>query len=125
MIRFMVIGLGAMLGANARYWVGIWAASQWGTAFPFGTLLVNLTGSLALGFFFGLTEQRLALPPEYRLFIAVGFLGGYTTFSSYSVESISLLQSGSFQMALLNILGNNLLGLLCAFAGLVLGRMIA
>lgn len=124
MNRFLVIGLGAALGANARYLIGLWAAGQWGAGFPYGTLLVNLTGSLVLGFFVGLTETRLALPPEYRLFVAVGLLGGYTTFSSYAVESISLLQSGNGWLALLDVLGNNLLGGVAALVGLFLGRSL-
>lgn len=124
MSRLLVIALGAALGANARYLVGLWAASRFGAAFPYGTLIVNIAGSLLLGFVVALATERLALSPQTRLLIVVGFLGSFTTFSSYAVESLALLRGGGFWSAALNILGNNLLALAAALAGSYFGRII-
>ncbi len=124
MERYLYIAAGAALGANARYLVGTWAGARWGAFFPYGTLMVNVTGSLLLGFLVALATDRVMLSPEVRLFLAVGFMGSYTTFSSYTVESLALLQAGALWPALLNILGNNVLGLGCAVLGFALARML-
>ncbi|GIV78631.1 fluoride efflux transporter CrcB [Litorilinea aerophila] len=124
MNRFIWIGLGAILGANARYLVGVWAGSRFGADFPYGTLLVNITGSLLLGFLVTLSAGRLQLSPELRLFLAVGFFGSYTTFSSFAVESIFLFQDGGLGRGIFNILGNNLIGLMGALLGVYLARAL-
>ena len=124
MERYLFIAAGAALGANARYLVGVWAGERWGAHFPFGTLAVNVTGSLLLGFIVALAADRIVISPELRLFLAVGFMGSYTTFSSYTVESLTLLQAGAAWPAILNILGNNFLGLGCAVLGFALARAL-
>jgi CrcB protein len=121
--QYLVIALGAAVGANARYLVGVWAGNRFGAAFPYGTLIVNVTGSLMLGFVLALASARLDIPAPVRLFLAVGFLGSYTTFSSYTVESLNLLLAGSFWAGMINMVGNNLIGLVCAMAGLYLARL--
>jgi CrcB protein len=122
--RYLYIAAGAALGANARYLVGTWAGNRWGAFFPFGTLIVNVTGSLLLGFLVGLATDRVMMSPEMRLFLAVGFMGSYTTFSSYTVESLALLQAGAIWPALLNIVGNNALGLGCAVLGFAFAQVV-
>jgi fluoride exporter len=124
MDKYLIIGLGAFLGANARYVLGTWAAQKWGAAFPYGTLIINVSGSLLLGVFLAATTGRLAIDPRWRLFLAIGFLGAYTTFSTYTYESLQLLLSGNWQRGLLNIAGSNLLGLLGAVAGIWLGQRL-
>ncbi|MBP7961746.1 MAG: fluoride efflux transporter CrcB [Caldilineaceae bacterium] len=124
MNRFLVIALGAALGANARYFVGQWAGERFGSAYPYGTFLVNVTGSLVLGFLLTLGMGKINLSPELRLFLAVGFLGSYTTFSSYAVESFALFQGGSPWGALINVAGNNLVGLICALLGVYLAKVV-
>jgi len=125
MNRILLISLGAALGANARYWISVWAARHLGVAFPYDTFFVNVTGSLALGFLIGLTSERIPITPEVRLLLAVGFLGAYTTFSSFAVESLTLAQNSGNWHALLNIFANNLVGLGCALAGMYLARLVA
>ena len=125
MNRILLISLGAALGANARYWIGVWAARHLGVAFPYGTFFVNVTGSLALGFLVSLTSERIPITPELRLLLAVGFLGAYTTFSSFAVEILVLAQNIGNWHAIVNIFANNLLGLGCALAGMWLARLIA
>jgi len=122
--RFLYIALGAAAGANARYLVGLWAADRFGAAFPAGTLVVNVTGSLMLGVLYALAGSRLDISPELRLLAAVGFLGSYTTFSSYTVESLALLQEGGLWAAAANVAGNNLLGLGAAVLGYSIGRAL-
>ncbi len=121
MNRYVLIAVGAALGANARYLVGVWASGRFGADFPYGTILVNISGSFVLGFLLSLSTGRLQLSPEARLLLAVGFLGAFTTFSSYAVESLNLWRDAGAWRSLLNVLGNNVVGLLAA----VLGRSLA
>lgn len=124
MQRYLLIAAGAALGANLRYLVGLWALNRLGTAFPYGTLIVNISGSLILGVLVALLSDRIPGNAEMRLFFAIGFLGSYTTFSSFSVESLLLFENGGWTRGLLNFAGNNLLGLLAAWVGLSIGRLI-
>jgi len=118
------IGAGAFLGANLRFILQTWTANRWGSDFPYGTLIINISGSLILGFFVTLVTQRLTVSPEWRAFVAVGLLGGFTTFSSFSVETLSLLQMGRWSWAAFYLAGNVLLGLLGAYLGIILARVI-
>jgi len=122
--KYLIIGLGGFLGANVRYLVGGWAAEKWGGSFPFGTLLINVTGSFILGAFMAFITDRLALDPRWRLFFAVGFLGAYTTFSTYNFETIQLVLAGSWWPAALNLLASNALGLGAVLLGVVLVRSL-
>ncbi len=118
------LSLGAVLGANARYWLGQWAANRFGTDFPYGTLIINVTGSLVLGLFLTVATQRALIDPRYRLLIAVGFCGSYTTFSTYAWESINLMLSGSWAAGLVNLLGSTVLGLVAVGLGIWIGRAL-
>ena len=124
MNRFVLIAVGAILGANARYLVGLWAGARFGAGFPVGTLIVNVTGSCALGFLLAAATGRLNISPELRLFLGVGFLGAYTTFSSYAVESLTLIENSSLWKALINIFANNFVGLASALLGIYLARLV-
>jgi fluoride exporter len=124
MLQYLWIGLGGFIGANTRYLLQQWAANHWGAHFPYGTLVINVSGSFVIGLFLTLATGRLALPPETRLFVAVGFLGGYTTFSSFSYETLQLLEQGQWGSAALYFLGNIGLGMLGVFLGVVLARLI-
>jgi len=122
--RYAYIALGAVLGASARYWVGGWAAERLGADFPYGTLIVNLSGSFLLGLFLALSTGRLLVDPRLRLTVAVGFFGSYTTFSSYTNESINLILAGQSWQGTLNLLGSALLGALAALLGVWAGRIL-
>lgn len=124
MEKFLLISAGAILGANTRYWLGTWISQKWGASFPWGTLLINLTGSFLLGLFMTLATERFLIDPRWRLLVAVGFLGAYTTFSTFTYESISLLLKGQILPGLLNILSSTLLGLLAVGLGILLGRSL-
>jgi CrcB protein len=117
----LLIGAGGFLGANVRFLVSGWVAQQLGARLPYGTLLVNFTGSLLLAVFIGWAANHIALDSRLRLLVATGFFGGYTTFSSYALESISLLQDGDWMGGLSYVLGTNLICLLGAMIGLAIG----
>ncbi|UBF29036.1 fluoride efflux transporter CrcB [Kovacikia minuta CCNUW1] len=117
----IAVSLGAISGALSRYYLTQWFAQWLGTGFPFGTFFINITGSLVMGFFVTLTLQRAISSPDLRLFVAVGFLGAYTTFSSYSLDTANLLQTGNRGLALFYWLGSPVLGLI----GLELGSFLA
>jgi fluoride exporter len=118
------VALGGGLGACARYLLGGWVVARLGGAFPFHTLLINVTGSLAIGILLVLLTERLVVDPAWRLLLVVGFLGGYTTFSSYTFEALSLLEEGDWLAAMTYVVGSNGLGLVAAYAGMVLARVI-
>ena len=94
MQTILLISLGAILGANVRYFVAQYAARLFASTFPFATLIINFTASLILGFFLVWTSERVLADPRWRLLIAVGFCGSYSTYSSYAFESFALLESG-------------------------------
>jgi len=112
------------LGANARYWLGLWLADRLGTVFPYGTLVANALGSFALAFLLTLVTGRVSAPPGARPFLAIGFLGGFTTFSSFSYETLRLLEQNAWGTAFWNVTANTGLGLLGAFLGIVVARWL-
>ena len=122
MATYLWISLGAILGANARFLVARYAAKFLGSGFPYGTFIVNVVGSLILGWFMVWSTERAVSDPRLRLFVAVGFCGGYTTFSSYAYESFVQLEQGHWGLFATNILGNNVIGMLAVIAGAMLAR---
>ena len=124
MWAFCSIGFGAFLGANVRYWVGKWALERRGILFPYGTLIINVSGSFILGVFMTWSMQRMNLDPRWRLLVVTGFCGGYTTFSTYSLESMQLLLEGRVGACLANIALSTFLGLTAVGLGMSLGRLL-
>ena len=123
MTEFLLISVGAVAGANLRYWVTSLFAERFGQAFPYGTLFINITGSLVLGFALTLIANRLVADPGYRLLIGTGFLGAYTTFSTFSYDTVVLMERGDMLLAFVNA-GASLAGsVLAAYAGIVLARL--
>lgn len=124
MEKFLWISIGAVLGANLRYWVGDWAAQRFGSGFPYGTMLVNLTGSFLLGLLVSLTFEHFIIDPRLRILLTIGFLGSYTTFSTFAYESVTLITQGQWGLGLFNLLGSTLLGVLFAALGIWLGKIL-
>jgi CrcB protein len=120
----LLIFLGAGLGANARYWLGALVADRLGAVFPVATLVVNLSGSMAIGLFMGLALQE-NWSPSARIFVMVGLLGGYTTFSTFSWETLNLIRERALALAAANALGSVVLGLIGCYLGLVAARTLA
>ena len=123
MAQYLWIGIGGFLGANARFLVQSWAAQRWGAYFPFGTMLANVSGCFIIALFLTLATERFIVTPEIRLFVAVGLLGGFTTFSSFSYETYKLIQQSDWWLAMLNFLGNTIFGFIAVLAGILLARM--
>jgi CrcB protein len=118
------ISLGAVAGALSRYYLTL-GFNQWlGMAFPFGTFFINLSGAFAMGFFITLAVERTVISPDLRLTIAVGFLGSYTTFSSYELDAEKLFMNGGHEISLLYWIGSPILGWLCLEVGGYLARRL-
>ncbi|MDP2210932.1 MAG: fluoride efflux transporter CrcB [Candidatus Aquicultor sp.] len=116
--------MGGFFGAIARYLVGGWVMNSGRFTFPLGTLVVNVTGSFILGLFFALAIERFPTGGFWRPFFAIGFLGAYTTFSTFSLETMNLVESGSFFLAAANILASVVFSLAGVYLGIVIGRSI-
>jgi CrcB protein len=123
-LAYLWISLGAIVGASLRYFVGRFAARAVTASFPYGTLLINITGSFILGLFLVWSTERALPDPRWRLLIAIGFCGSYTTFSSYAFESFSLFEQGHYFLFASNVLANNILCLAGVLAGAVIARSI-
>jgi len=121
---FLAISVAAIVGANLRYLVSRLAARGLGPVFPYGTLFINLVGSLIVGFFIVWTTERALVDPRWRLLVVVGFCGSFTTFSSYAFESMAFFETGQWGLMLVNIFSNNLLCLGAALAGMAVARML-
>ena len=119
-----MISIGAVLGANARYWLSGWAAEKFGATFPYGTLIINLMGSFILGLFITLVTNRFLVDPKWRLLVVIGFFGSFTTFSSYTFESMSLILENQWLPGLFNLFGSALLGGLAVLLGILLARTL-
>ncbi|NWG21161.1 MAG: fluoride efflux transporter CrcB [Chloroflexi bacterium] len=124
MLNMLVIALGAAVGANLRYGLSLWAAQRWGTSFPYGTLLVNVIGSFVIGLLLVLVTNRLSISEPVRLLLVTGLLGGFTTFSSLSFETYTLVTNGSWLAAGGYVLGSIGLGLAGVFAGAAVARLV-
>jgi fluoride exporter len=123
--NLIAVSLGAIAGSLSRYYLNIWITQRLGASFPYGTLIINLTGSLAMGILTGLIlERTLLISPEIRLLIATGFLGSYTTFSSYELDTINLIQTSRYQQAIIYWLGSAVMGAFSLYLGIAIARLI-
>lgn len=121
MQNFILVGIGGAFGAMARYGASIAVARQWPHAFPLGTMLINIFGSIAMGLFVGILARTApAWANELRLFVAIGVLGGFTTFSSFSLDTIVLIERGEITQATLYVL----LSVVVCLVGLYLGLLV-
>lgn len=122
MAPYLYVAAGGAAGSCARYWLGNHIASRYGSSFPWGTFVINVTGSLVIGAFLALALERAALDPRWRLLVAVGFCGGYTTYSTFAWETARLLQMRSFAYAALNVAGSAVASVLAVLGGMALAR---
>jgi CrcB protein len=122
--KYLYIAIGGALGSIARFWVGSSVASRMGIRFPYGTLIVNLTACVIIGFSMTYLGRRAELSPAWRFLIPIGFIGAYSTFSTYEWETLSNLRSGAFGIAALYAVGSFVLGLAAVWGGSALGELI-
>ncbi len=124
MNQTLAIAAGGAFGAVARFWVSTGVYQWLGRSFPFGTLAVNVLGSFAMGLLAILLVERLSLGPEWRAMILIGFLGAFTTFSTFSFETLNLIEAGSFGKAGLNMAVSVIACVLAVWAGVIAGRQL-
>ena len=124
MFHILLVAIGGATGSVARYLTGIAMTRLLGPAFPWGTITVNILGSFAIGILAELVARKLSAPVELRLLLVVGFLGGFTTFSSFSLDTLSLFEKGEGVVALAYVGASVILSLAAAFGGLALGRSL-
>ncbi len=122
-LRVLVLSLGGALGVNARYWLSVLIARWTGIRFPWATILINVTGSFAIGFLAVYLTHRWTNPLG-RLLLVTGFLGGYTTFSSFTYESLKLWEDGEWELSLANTFGSVAAGLVAVTLGVAVGRAV-
>ena len=124
MLNIVLVAVGGGIGATTRYLVSTWAAARFGSTFPYGTLIVNVVGCFIIGAFMTIATERLIVNPYWRLFIAVGFLGGLTTFSSFSFETLRLLEEADILQAFTNVGLNVLVSLSATWLGIAAAKLI-
>ena len=122
-MKFLLLAAGGAIGTLLRYAVSGYTYNLLVGVFPWGTLMVNLIGSLLIGFLWGLSEIQ-NIPPDVRTFIFIGILGGFTTFSTFTLESFNLFREGEARLALINILASNVLGIALVFAGFAMSKVM-
>lgn len=124
MQKYLLIALGGALGSIARYWVGATVANRMGAKFPYGTLVINISACVIIGFSLSFMARRADLNAGWRFLIPVGFVGAYSTFSTYEWETLSAIRSGAFAIAALYAVGSLLLGLAAVWGGSLLAEIV-
>ncbi|HTZ99315.1 MAG TPA: fluoride efflux transporter CrcB [Candidatus Aquilonibacter sp.] len=124
MTKYLMIGIGGFIGAIARFWLGGYIGNRMGTRFPYGTFVINITGSFLIGFVITLLAERTHWSPNWRYLIPIGFIGAYTTFSTFEYETLRSLQDGEVLMAGLNVSLSVIVGFVAVWLGVVFGRSI-
>ena len=122
--KYLLIAVGGGLGSVARYWIGSTIGGRMGLRFPYGTLVVNVTACILIGFTLTYMGKRADIDPAWRFFIPLGFIGAYSTFSTYEWETLSTLRSGAFALAGLYAAGSFVLGLAAVWCGAALGEAL-
>lgn len=124
MQRIIFVGVAGLLGTLGRYWLSGFIARRYGETFPWGTLVVNALGGFVTGAVYYVSEERFLVGPTVRSVILIGLLGGFTTFSSYGLQTFTLLREGEFGLAVMNVTLSNVLGVLLIWAGYTLMKAL-
>ena len=125
LLKYLFVGVGGCLGSILRFWFGSYIGSKMGTRFPYGTLVINITGSFLIGLVFALLTVRTNWSPNWRYLIPIGFIGGYTTFSSFEYETLRMIQDGQIGLGLLYVATSVVIGFVAVWGGMIAGRAIA
>ena len=125
MQKYFFIAVGGALGSLARFWVGSTISSRWGTKFPYGTFVVNITACLIIGFSLAFLGRRAELNTVWRFLIPIGFIGAYSTFSAFEWETFTSLQTGAFFVATLYVVLSCFLGLLSVWCGVWIAKLFS
>jgi CrcB protein len=122
--KYLLIAFGGALGSMARYWVGSTIANRMGTKFPYGTFVINITACMIIGFSLTFLAKRADLNPAWRFLVPVGFIGAYSTFSTYEWETLSTIRSGAFLLAAFYAVSSLILGLAAVWGGSVIAEIL-
>jgi CrcB protein len=125
MTKYLMVAIGGALGSVLRFWVGDYVSNRMGTRFPYGTFIINVTASFLVGLILTLLAERAHWSPNWRYFIPIGFIGGYSTFSTFEYETFRSFQDGEILMAGLNIVLSVIVGFVSVWLGVITGRSIA
>jgi CrcB protein len=125
LLKYLLVGIGGCLGSILRFWLGSYIGSKMGTRFPYGTFVVNITGSFLVGLIFAWLTVRTSWSPNWRYLIPIGFIGGYTTFSSFEYETLRTIQDGQIGLGLLYVAASVVVGFVAVWGGMIAGRAIA
>jgi CrcB protein len=125
MNKYLMVGIGGFVGSVLRYWVGGIVSNRLGTRFPYGTFFINVTGSFLIGFVITLLAEHGQWNPAWRYLIPIGFIGGYTTFSTFEYEAFRSLEDGEILMASLNVALSVVVGFVAVWLGAIAGKRIA
>jgi len=123
MEKYLVVGIGGFLGAIARFWLGGYVSAKLGTKFPYGTFLVNCSGSFFIGFVVTFLAEKAHWSANWKYLIPIGFIGAYTTFSTFEYETFRVLQDGELLIAFLNVVLSVVVGFFAVWLGVVAGRL--
>jgi CrcB protein len=124
MTKYWVVGLGGFIGSIARFWLGGYISNRMGTRFPYGTFVINITGSFLIGLIVTLLAERAHWSANWRYLIPIGFIGAYTTFSTFELETFQSVRSGELLIALLNVALSVIIGFIAVWLGVVTGRTL-
>lgn len=124
MNKYLLVGLGGCLGSILRFWAGTYISQRMGARFPYGTFIINITGSFLIGLVVTLLAEKAHWNPSFRYLIPVGFIGGYTTFSTFELETLQSFRDGEFLIAFLNVLLSVVVGFIAVWLGAVAGRAL-
>ena len=125
MLKYLMVGIGGFIGAIARFWLGSYIGGRMGTRFPYGTFVINISGSFFIGLILTVLSERTHLSPNWRYLVPIGFIGAYTTFSTFEYETLRTIQDGQFLIASLNVALSVLLGFAAVWGGVIAGRAIS
>lgn len=125
MTKYLMVAFGGALGSMLRFWAGGFVSARMGTKFPYGTFVINATASFLIGFIITLLAEKTHWSPNLRFLIPIGFIGGYSTFSTFEYETFRVVQDGEFLIAFLNIILSVIVGFLAVWLGVITGRLTA
>jgi fluoride exporter len=124
LLKYVMVGVGGCLGSILRFWLGSYIGERMGARFPYGTLVINVTGSFLMGLVFAVLTARTNWSPNWRYLIPIGFIGGYTTFSSFEFETLRTIQDGQLGLALVYVAVSVCVGFVAVWGGAMAGRVI-